>query len=153
MTLTLKDTYKLYKETTSKPVGFKTYVELTSKFMLFLVSKVLSGSCVPLPGKLGTLEVRGRKQKPKMIDGKVVGLAPDWVKTKQLWNKNPEAKKEKKLVYHTNYETDGYRYKFFWSKKRVLVENKALYTLKMTRTNKRTLSQHIKDGVPYKTTN
>lgn len=152
MKKSIKDSYKLYKNETSNPVSFKIYIELTSKFMLFLVEKVLKGFCVPLPGKLGTLEVIGKKQKPRLVDDEIKGLAPNWSETKKLWDKNPKAKKEKKLVYHTNYETDGYRYKFFWSKKRVLVENKSLYTLKMTRKNKRTLSKNIKNGVPYKTT-
>lgn len=151
MKKSLKDTYTLYINTNDNPVDFKTYIDITSKFMLFIMEKIFQGFCVPLPGRLGTLEVIGKKQKPRIVDGEVKGLAPNWPETKKLWDRSPKAKEEKKLVYHTNYETNGYRYKFFWSKKRVLVQNKSLYTLRMTRNNKRTLSEHIENEVPYKT--
>jgi hypothetical protein len=152
MSLSLKDTYRLYEENTTNPVDFKTYIELCSKFMKFIIEKVFEGLCVPLPGRLGTLQIVGKKQKPVIgEDGEIKGLAPNWPATLKLWEKDPEAKKNKKLVYHTNYKTDGYRYKFFWSKKRVLVENKTLYTLKMTRANKRSVKDLILKGVPFKT--
>lgn len=151
MSLSLKDTYKDYEESVKNPITFKEYIDLTSGFMRFIMHKVFEGFCITLPAKLGTLEVIGKKQKVKIVDGEIKGLAPDWVKTKELWEKNPEAKKQKKLIYHTNHQTNGYRYKFFWSKKRVLVEFKSLYTLKFTRSNKRTLSKMIFDGKPFKT--
>ena len=56
-------------------------------------------------------------------------LPPNWAKTKELWEKNPEAKAKKQLVYCTNDHTNGIRYKIIWSKRRVLVENKTLYSL------------------------
>ena len=76
-------------------------------------------------------------------------MAPDWVKTKELWESDKEAKKNKQLVYHFNEETNGIRYKFAWSKNRVLVSNKTLYNLRMTRSNKRELSKLVREGKEY----
>ena len=101
---------------------------------------------------MGTLKILGKKQKVKYDEnGKVKGLAPDWVKTKALWDSNEEAKKKKTLLYHINAHTDNVRYKYLWSKNRVLVENKTLYSLRMSRANKRAANAAIKQGKDFKT--
>ena len=143
--------YKRYKERIKNPVDIKTYIKLAADYNKFLINKVLQGFEVMLPMRMGTLCIIGRKQNVRLEDGKVVGLAPDWVKTKQLWEKSIEAKKNKKLIYHTNSHTDNIRYKYFWSKSKVLVENKTLYALRMTRENKRNVHKRIKEGQQYKT--
>jgi hypothetical protein len=148
----LRESYKLYKNTSENPTDFKTYLELAALYLKFLIEKVLAGKEVTLPSRMGTLSIVGRKQNFRFDEqGKIIGLPPDWVKTKKLWDKNPEAKEKKILVYHTNDHTDNVRYKFVWTKKSVLVENKTLYSLKMTRTNKRAVHENIIDNVPYKT--
>lgn len=148
----LRDSYKLYKETVENPVDIKTYLSLTAEYNKFLINKVLEGKEVTLPSKMGTLSILGKAQEIKFNEeGKVIGLAPDWVKTRELWKNNAEAEKKKQLVYHTNPHTDNVRYKFLWSKRNVLVENKTLYSLRLTRTNKRAVHQKILDGAQYKT--
>jgi len=148
----LRESYKLYKEIVENPVDIKVYLLLAADYNKFLIDKVLAGKEVTLPSRMGTLSIVGRKTKIRFDDdGHVVGLAPDWVKTKALWDNNPQAKKERKRVFHLNEDTGGYRYKFLWSKRNVLVENKTLYALRMTRTNKRAVHDNIKNGVQYKT--
>lgn len=148
----LRESYKLYKESVENPVDIKTYLILTADYNKFLIDKVLEGKEVTLPSRMGTLEIVGKEQKIKFDDeGNMTGLAPDWVKTKELWDSNSDAKEKKKLVYHTNTHTDNVRYKYLWSKKNVLVENKTLYSLRLTRTNKRAVHNKIIAGVPYKT--
>lgn len=149
----LRDSYKKYIETTESPVDIKTYMLINSDFNKFLVNKVLEGKEVTLPARLGTLSIIGRKPNLKFEEGRVKGLAPDWVKTKKLWNENEEAKEKKTLLYHTNSHTDGYRYKWNWSKRNVMIENKTLYSLQMTRTNKRAVHKKIIEGTPYITKN
>ena len=148
----LRDSYKLYKQSAVDPVDIKTYLLLAADYNKFLIDKVLTGKEVTLPSRMGTLSITGKKQEIKFDeDGKVTGLAPDWVKTKELWANNPQAKKEKKRIFHTNDHTDNVRYKFLWSKKNVLVENKTLYSLRLTRTNKRAVYSKILKGAQYKT--
>lgn len=147
----LKKSYKDYKEIEVDAVDEKTYLKLTALYNKFLIKKALEGNEVTLPARLGTISIQGKKSKIRVIEGEVKGLAPDWKKTKELWRENKEAKKRKQLVFHTNSHTDGYRYKWHWSKKNVLVENKILYSLVMTRANKRAASKNIKKGYQYTT--
>ena len=147
----LRDSYKKYLTTTENPVNIKTYVLINSLYNKFLTSKVLEGHEVTLPARLGTLCILGSKSVLKIEEGKVKGLAPDWVSTKKLWDTNPQAKLAKKLLYHTNTHTDGVRYKWHWSKNNVLVENKSLYALRLTRENKRAVHSTILEGKQYKT--
>lgn len=146
----LRDSYKLYKESVQNPVDSKTYLELAAEYNKFLMSKVFEGKEVTLPSRMGTLAVIGKEQNIRFHEGEIVGLAPDWVKTKALWESDPVAKENKKRVFHTNDHTNNIRYKFFWSKKNVLVLNKTLYSLRLTRTNKRDLNGFINDNKDFK---
>ena len=145
----LRDSYKSYKKSTVNPVGIKLYLEIAQGFIKFLMNLVLEGNEIVLPARLGTLAVFGRVQKLKIEDGKVKGLSPNWAKTKELWKISEDAKNRKQLVYNSNEHSDNRRYKFLWSKRRSVVENKILYTLIMTRENKRNLAKRIKEGQEY----
>ena len=128
----LRESFKEYK-LTDNAVGIKNYLLIAAAYNKFLINKVLEGHEVTLPSKMGTLCIVGRKQEVRFDEeGNVQGLAPDWVKTKKLWAENEEARISKKRMFHMNAHTDNFRYKFLWSKVRVLVENKTLYALRMT---------------------
>lgn len=145
----INDSYVVYKNISNDPVDKSIYLQITNQFMKFLSSKLLSQGEINIPERLGKLSIYGKKVKVKVEDGQIKGLAPDWVKTKELWESDKEAKNKKQLVYHFNEETNGIRYKFAWSKNRVLVSNKTLYNLRMTRSNKRELSKLVKEGKEY----
>lgn len=145
----INDSYVVYKNISNDPVDKSIYLQITNQFMKFLSSKLLSQGEINIPERLGKLSIYGKKVKVKVEDGQIKGLAPDWVKTKELWESDKEAKKNKQLVYHFNEETNGIRYKYVWSKNRVLVSNKTLYNLRMTRTNKRELSKLVREGKEY----
>ena len=145
----INDSYVVYKNISNDPVDKSIYLQITNQFMKFLSSKLLSQGEINIPERLGKLSIYGKKVKVKVEDGQIKGLAPDWVKTKELWESDKEARNKKQLVYHFNEETNGIRYKYVWSKNRVLVSNKTLYNLRMTRTNKRELSKLVKEGKEY----
>ena len=145
----INDSYVVYKNISNDPVDKSIYLQITNQFMKFLSSKLLSQGEINIPERLGKLSIYGKKVKVKVEDGQIKGLAPDWVKTKQLWDSDEEAKNNKQLVYHFNEETNGIRYKYVWSKNRVLVSNKTLYNLRMTRSNKRELSKLVREGKEY----
>ena len=144
-----RDSYVVYKNMSVNPINISQYVQIINHFMKFLSSKLLSTGEIILPDRLGRLSLFGKKVNVRIEDGEIKGLAPDWVKTKQLWESDEEAKNNKQLVYHFNEETNGIRYKFSWSKNRVLVSNKTLYNLRMTRSNKRELSRLVREGKEY----
>lgn len=143
----VRDSYKLYKKSVENPIDIQTYIKYVNDYHKFLMEKVFEGNEITLPARMGTLCIVGKKQKVSFDeDGKVKGLAPDWVKTKQLWNSNSEAKERKQLLYHTNSHTDNTRYRFAWSKINILAKNKILYSLRMTRDNKRAVHDLILQG-------
>ena len=144
-----RDSYVVYKNMSVNPINISQYVQIINHFMKFLSSKLLSTGEINIPERLGKLSIFGKKVNVRIEDGEIKGLAPDWVKTKQLWDSDIEAKENKQLVYHFNEETNGIRYKFSWSKNRVLVSNKTLYNLRMTRSNKRELSKLVREGKEY----
>lgn len=147
-----RDSYKLYKKSTTNPVNIKDYITYTNEYNKFLMSKVFEGYEVTLPSRLGTLSITGKKQIISFDEnGKIKGLAPDWVKTKKLWDSNEVAKEKKQLLYHTNTHTDNTRYKIFWSKQKIIVQNKILYSFRLTRENKRKINSLIKEGKQYVT--
>lgn len=145
----IRDTYVVYENLSNNPISKSQYGEIVKKFMKFLINKLLESGEILIPERLGKLNIFGKKVKIVVENNQIKGLAPDWVKTKQLWEKDSQAKENKQLVYHFNEETNGIRYRFFWSKNRVLVTNKTLYNLRMTRTNKRTLSNLVREGKEY----
>lgn len=144
-----RDSYVVYKNMSDNPINISEYVQIINQVMKFLILKLLSTGEIILPERLGRLSIFGKKVNVRIENGEIKGLAPDWVKTKQLWDSDEEAKNNKQLVYHFNEETNGIRYKFFWSKNRVLVSNKTLYNLRMTRSNKRELSKLVREGKEY----
>ena len=144
-----RDSYVVYKNMSANPINISQYVQIINHFMKFLITKLLITGEINIPERLGKLSIFGKKVNVRIEDGEIKGLAPDWVKTKQLWDSDTEAKENKQLVYHFNEETNGIRYKFSWSKNRVLVSNKTLYNLRMTRSNKRELSRLVKNNKEY----
>lgn len=144
-----RDSYVVYKNMSVNPINISQYVQIINHFMKFLSSKLLSTGEIIIPERLGKLSIFGKKVNIRIENGEIKGLAPDWVKTKELWDSDPIAKQNKQLVYHFNEETNGIRYKFAWSKNRVLVSNKTLYNLRMTRSNKRELSKLVREGKEY----
>ena len=145
----LRDSYKLYKEEEESPIDIKVYIKIVNGYMKFLMKKLFSRGEVMIPSRLGNLTITGKKVKVHIEDGQIKGLAPDWAETKRLWENDLEAKERKQLAYHFNEETNGIRYRFNWSKQRVLMTNKTLYSLKFTRANKRELSGLIRQGKEY----
>lgn len=147
--LNIRSSYSVYSNISEDPIDIKTYMLIVKGYLKFLIQRLFDKGEISIPEKLGILKVIGKKVKVRVEDGVIKGLAPDWVKTKELWKQDPEAKDRKQLVYHFNEDSNGIRYKFHWSTNRVLVANKTLYNLRLTRTNKRDLSNKIKQGKEY----
>lgn len=144
-----EDSYKLYKEISEAPVEKRAYLDIGAGYRQFLMDKVFEGEEVTLPAKTGTLAIIGTKKKIKLNKDGIPMLPPNWRKTKELWDSNPEAKATRKLIFCTNEETSGVVYKLHWSKNRIPLENKKVYALRLVRKNKRAISVLIKQGKEY----
>lgn len=148
----LSDSYTYYKDSTEHtPVDKKLYMSIIKMFIGAILDAILESHKVKFPCKMGTLLVLGKKENPKLVNGKIHGLAPHWGDTNKLWARDPQAKAEKRVLYCDNTATNGYRYRFLWSRPEAYAKNKALYCLRMTNRNKKRLSNKILAGQEYKT--
>jgi hypothetical protein len=149
----IRASYILYKKSNKNFVDFKTYNDISTGYIKFLMQKIFDGKEVTLPKNLGELSIVGKKQVIKKDEeGNIKGLAPNWKETKEMWKENEVARLNKKMIYHLNTETGGYRYSFYWRKTQVLIKNKTLYSLRMTRENKRMVTKQLNKGAKYRTT-
>lgn len=101
-----------------------------------------------IPFKLGNLRIKNRKVKLKLKqDGSVdcSKLPVDWIKTRELWNKDIECYNKRKLVYCTNEHSDEYKAFFYWNKKRCNFKHSYYKSFTASRTNKRWLAATIKN--------
>lgn len=149
----IRDSHRLYvkncREQKKVPQPIKIYCKIANAYNKFLIDKVFAGEEVTLPARMGTLMIVGRKINIQFYENGNPNLSINWRKTFELWNTNDEARARKQEVYDTNEHSGGVRYKFLWSKFRVAIENKSIYNLRMTRTNKRRLWQAIMNGTEY----
>ena len=135
-------------------VPYMTYLNVVTKFIEFTAKQILSGRLVKLPEGCGNMIIEGKKIVVRFDeDGNIKNLAPDWVNTKKLWDSNPQAKAEKKLLYHFNEHSAGIRYRLNWEKKLINIPNKILYGFILSRSNKRTIWKAVKEGTEYKLNN
>lgn len=115
-------------------VEYKLFREILIDYFKYLRNNLIEeGKEVKLPCRLGTVAVV--KHKPKGYTSK--SLRVDYKSSRDIG----------KLVLHLNEHTDGYKYRFYWSKSNVIVTNKSKYQLVMTRHNKRRLAYILKNGV------
>ncbi len=144
--------FKLYKETSKKPVKEKVYKDITTDYHRYILEKVIHGEKIGLPNRCGHLSIKGRKQTAKIDEkGNITGLPPHYTKTKELWERNPEAKKAKQLVYCTNEHSNQIVYSFVWQKKDITAKYKEMYNLRVSRIYKRKLWKLIMNGNMYVT--
>lgn len=147
----ISNTYNFYSRKTDKPVQKSSYLKLIREYNKFLMDHVLDGHEVVFPHGLGSLQVSGKKIEIKFTpEGRPLNLPPDWRLTKKLWDSNEEAKKNKQLVYHSNPHTNGIRYKFIWFKDRYKIENKMIFSLKVSKIARNKLAERIIAGKEYK---
>lgn len=131
---TIADYYISYKnyieEGTRYDVDLKTFKSIVVDYFKYLRDEVMLHSKeMKLPCRLGTLQII--KSRPVTYTSK--SLSFDWKATKELG----------KCVFLLNEHSNGWKYRFYWSKSNCIIPNKTMYMFVATRTNKRDLAQLI----------
>jgi len=133
---TMPDMYKNYlnkiDENSPYKVSYSVYKDIVSMYNKKLIERLLGGYKVTLPYKLGSLQVVKKKMYFKTQKNKRLGI--DWANTSKYG----------KVIHHLNEHSDGFKFLFFWKRKRI-VKNIMTYKLVPTRTLKRTLAKLIKE--------
>ena len=131
--LTLKDAYKDYKKENKNDsllmVDYSLYRAVCEYFNKEISSKIILDTHeFSIPSRLGSIRI-------KKIKGNNTKRV-DWKTTKENDVK----------VYHLNWHTDGYYYKWFWHKQKALFKNKSVYSFTPIRMNKRRLAKLLKEN-------
>src|SRR3990167_344110 len=148
--------YKFYlselissEEKSSYNVSSSLYGSICKDFNKGIADVVLNKPFgITLPCVRGRLYIRKRNGRPFLQkDGKILkGHIPvNWNETIKLWESDPVAKSEKRLIRHINPNTDGKVYEFKWDKKPSNVKNKLVYYWRPTRTIKVKLAKMLGD--------
>ncbi len=130
---TLVDSYKEYRKENPESSGFslsKTdYRNICIAFNQKLSDTIIEkANEFNVPGRLGLIRI-------KKFPTRNNSMRVDWAQTK----------KYNKKIYHLNMHTDGYYYKWYWSKTNAIFKNKSVYSFKPNRTNKRILAKLLKE--------
>jgi len=132
---TLPDMYKAYIEEYPEGniyyISYSEFVAINETFYKRMMEEVMyRNATFKLPFRMGYLKIIKRKINFKN------NLAIDWKTTNDIGKK----------VYHMNDHSGGYKYIFKWLKGNIIVQNKYLYRLVITRKYKRELAKLIKQG-------
>lgn len=146
----VRTSYRSYKKESENPVDLALYCKVVNLFMKFIINKVLIGYEVVLPYSMGSMLIKGTKiVNPKDENGKV-NYSPNWKKTKELRDRDPVAKAQRKIVYCLNEHTGGVIYRLAWNKFTIPIVNKTIYYFRGTRENKRSVNYMIVEkGMEY----
>lgn len=144
--LTAKDIYK-DRIKGKYDISLTEFSKMLSDFNKYIVERLLNGDEIRLPSRMGVMAILGKKPKVNIVDGRLRGLAPDWKATNEYRAKNPGTKK---IIYHTNSDSNGIIYSVKWNKFNVAAKNKRKYYFRPTRELKRTISALIKNGKEYR---
>jgi len=145
----IKNIYRYYKKHIDNPIEYKLFRKVWEQFVEKTLNVIiLEGKDFVMPFRLGSIGIRKQKiivqlNEDGSIDKRF--LRPDWKATNELWEKDKVAKENKQLVFHLNKHFGGFNCKWFWDKSTCSAPNQTIYSLVMTRANKRKLSQAIFD--------
>lgn len=124
------------------------YAGVITEFMQWVQEELVKGEKFFLPFSLGTLEVEGKDSTFYTDEnGKVITkyLRVDWNSTWKFWTKNPEAFAKKKVLYFTNEDTDGTKYRIVWNRTKKTGFKTNNYSFKPNRLLSRKLADYIRD--------
>ena len=146
----IRSSYKIHKAKGYTTLNINEYAKIANAYNKFIMDLIFNGQTLKMPSRLGTVSIKG-KYKPLTLneEGKIMSRNVDYKATKELWAKCPECQDSKQLVYHDNEHTNGVKYQFFWSKERMIIENKIFYEMVFTRTNKRKMAELIFSGTEF----
>jgi hypothetical protein len=131
---TLVDSYKEYRKENPEDSGF-SLSKIDYRNICIAFNQRLSDGIIEqanefnVPGRLGLIKI-------KKFPTRNNSMRVDWAQTK----------KYNKKIYHLNMHTDGYYYKWYWSKANAIFKNKSVYSFKPNRTNKRILAKLLKEN-------
>ena len=139
------DIYKAYirsLDNVEKATGYKIPQYQLNKAVhevnkRLMENMLLKNTFIRLPYALGTLSMMKQKPDIKMTSKGKLSLPINVPATKELWENDPVAEKNKKYIYHRNQHTGGYIIRTRWEKKGMRISNISAYGFKPVKGFKR----------------
>lgn len=139
--------YYIYYKRNGGNLTRRQFGNILRSINLKIADKILEGYSFKMPSRMGILAVTRKKEFVGFKDGKAITNRPiDYRATNELWNNNPEAKAQGKLVRFLNKHTNGWIYKVAYNKYYANYKNKSVYSLQINREIKRQLAKNIFNG-------
>lgn len=140
------DFYHYYKDNGGE-LPRSSFGRILKNINLGLAEKILDGYSFKMPFRMGIISVTRKKEFIGYKDGKAVTNRPiDYKSTIEMWNANPGAKEQGKLVRFLNKHTNGWIYKIAYNKVYANYKNKSVFSLQINRKIKRKLAENIFGG-------
>jgi hypothetical protein len=136
---TIQDSYKSYKTSIGAEypysIDYKTYSLILNLYYKEIAKVLLEeGKPFKLMNNLGTLKIVKKKIKFK---SDMYSSSIDW----------ENSRKYKKIIYHINEHSSGYKYLYMWDRRGAYVTNVNKYKFVPTRNLKRKLAFYIKNKI------
>ena len=126
-----------------QPITEKQFGIIVKTINKALVDKLLNGSDIIFPNKMGKLELSKYRTQVKFENGRLKTNRPiDWSRTTKLWNEDPISKKNKVLV---RYETP-YIYRVDYRKLSKSFKNQSFFQFDICRDFKLKLKNKINNN-------
>ena len=141
------DAFKYYRKNKIKNSKYylneSDYFAVIREFNKHLIDVLLTGSEVPLPMLMGSLQVRKHECGVTMKDGEIKITYPiDWDKTLDLWYRDEDARDKKILIRREI----GEIFRVLYIKSKAKYKNKTFYTFSTNREIKKLLKLSINNN-------
>lgn len=142
--LGVNNIYKHYRTNMNGEVNKQLFTLIIKDFNESIVHLIATENMeFKIPFNLGIICIRKKRKIIATKDGQLNKkvLRPDWKATKELWETNEVAKKNKQLVYHVQ----KYYYRWYWDKTLCFVKNQGIIRFTPSRKNKRLIPKVLKE--------
>lgn len=120
------------------------FMEIANVLFRKRFEDLLEGQRIKLPSRSGHLELFKYRPKKPSIDFKA---------TKEIYGEhNKNNPNDKKVIYHKNYHTNGYKPLLKWDKRKAVFKNKQIYKFDLVRNRDREMNQFFQKS-PFKINN
>ncbi len=144
----IKDYYNSYKKRNKEsPVSRSKFNSIITEYNKAICELIIEDNLIyQVPFLNLQFVIRKDKRKPRLIGSKLVNPTPvDWKTTKELWERDEEAKEKKLLVRYNNSHTFGYVFRIYMKKYRCKTKHSKFMKYRPNRTFQRNLAKRIKD--------
>ena len=151
----IKDFYNFYKTGKDDYISLALYKEIIGEFLLQKKIDIIENN-IPfaLMHRMGSHYIVRRKMKIVTdINGKLIkkAIPIDWPATRKLWEDTYPGKtqeelkqiKDKRIIYHYNNKTNGYKMHVVWDKLTAMFNGKNYYQFRPDRKFKNDITNHV----------